>query len=98
MSLTPDPAPAPAPAPTPPPQHNLLLSIPRTASNLLTHLLNLHSQPSLLPHPRDGYFFLPALLQRFESGTFSRPYSTWTPAEQQAMHAALQSSAESYAA
>ena len=88
MSLNPDPA----------PQHNLLISIPRTASNLLTHLLNLHSQPSLLPHPRDGYFFLPALLQRFENGTFSRPYSTWTPAEQQAMHAALQSSAESYTA
>lgn len=82
----------------PPPHHHLLLSIPRTASNLLTHLLNLPAQPSILPHPDDGYFFLPALSQRFETSTFSRPYSTWPTSSQQAMHAALRSSTESYAA
>ncbi|OSS51744.1 hypothetical protein B5807_03780 [Epicoccum nigrum] len=86
------------PPPPPPPQHNLLISIPRTASNLLTQLLNLPSQPFILPHPRDGYSSLHAPSQRFKSGTFSRPYSTWTPSEQHSMHGALHSSASSYSA
>ncbi|KAF3007638.1 hypothetical protein E8E13_008552 [Curvularia kusanoi] len=79
----------------PSPQHNILISIPRTASNLVTHLLNLPAQPSVLSHLRDGYFFLPALSQRFKDGIFERPH---TPSELEPMHHALQSSAASYEA
>lgn len=74
-----------------PSQHNILISIPRTASNLLTHLLALPDQPSILAHPRDGYFFLPALAHRFKNATLQRPYSAWSDLEKQEMNAALQS-------
>lgn len=63
MPDTPD---APLRIPQDSPQHNILISIPRTASNLVTHLLALPSQPSILPHSREGYFFLPALSHHFE--------------------------------
>lgn len=71
------------------PQHNILISIPRTASNLVTHLLALPSQPSVLAHPRDGYFFLPAISARFTHSTFTRPFSSWSPQEKTFLDEAL---------
>ncbi|KAF2846558.1 hypothetical protein T440DRAFT_458278 [Plenodomus tracheiphilus IPT5] len=52
--------------------HNILLTIPRTASNLLTRLLNLPRQPSILRHAKDGYFFLPALKSRHQNNLFAQ--------------------------
>ncbi|XPS95551.1 hypothetical protein M3J09_004838 [Ascochyta lentis] len=71
------------------PQHHILLSIPRTASNLLTHLLALHSQPSIAPHPRDGYFFLPALSFRFTHDTLMQPYETRNDLEKKNMQSSI---------
>lgn len=76
---------------TGPCRHNILISIPRTASNLLTHLLALPSQPSILAHPRDGYFFIPALSHRFQNATFQQPYDTWNDSKKQEMNTSLQS-------
>ncbi|KAJ4405853.1 hypothetical protein N0V91_004962 [Didymella pomorum] len=75
------------------PQHNILISIPRTASNLVTHLLALPAQPSVLAHPRDGYFFLPALSARFKHSTFTRPLPSWSPEESDSLGDALCQSA-----
>ncbi|KAJ4991626.1 hypothetical protein SVAN01_03007 [Stagonosporopsis vannaccii] len=77
-------------------KHNILVSIPRTASNLITHLLALPDQASLLAHPRGGYFFLPALSHRFKNATFQRAYSAWNSSEKREMDAALQSSASEW--
>lgn len=60
------------------PQHNVLISIPRTASDLVTHLLALPFQPSVVAHPRNRYFFIHALLARFKYSTFTRPLSAWS--------------------
>lgn len=49
----------------PKPLHNLLLSQPRTCSNLLTRILNLSSQPNIYKHPGDGYFFMSILAGRW---------------------------------
>ncbi|OAL45672.1 hypothetical protein IQ07DRAFT_635502 [Pyrenochaeta sp. DS3sAY3a] len=65
--------------------HTIVFTLPRTASNLLTTLLNLPAQPSLLAHPKDGYFYLPALLHRYEHDTFNKPPSAWTQDDRDAM-------------
>lgn len=75
------------------PQHNVLISIPRTASNLVTHLLALPSQPSILAKSRDGYFFLPAISARFKYSTFARPVTYWTFEEKENLERALCQSA-----
>lgn len=69
--------------------HNILFTIPRTASNLVTKLLNLPDQPAILQHPKDGYFFLPALGYRYAHDTFARPMTTWTGDEKKGMQDAL---------
>ncbi|KAJ4361714.1 hypothetical protein N0V95_001607 [Ascochyta clinopodiicola] len=81
---------------TKPPQHNIAISIPRTASNLLTHLLALPSQPSIISHPRDGYFFLPALSFRFMHDTLVRPCELWSDSEKKGIHAALAKGSEGW--
>ncbi|KAF1848825.1 uncharacterized protein K460DRAFT_364779 [Cucurbitaria berberidis CBS 394.84] len=82
----------------PPPLHNILFTIPRTASNLVTQLLNLPAQPSISRHPRDGYFFLPALSYRYKHDTFSRAIASWTVQEQTGMRNALQTSLDAWKA
>lgn len=77
-------------------QHNILISIPRTASNLVTHLLALPSQPSILAHPRDGYSFLPALSSRFKNSTFTRPLKDWSSEERAGLKEALSQSASAW--
>ncbi|KAJ5672260.1 hypothetical protein N7507_001387 [Penicillium longicatenatum] len=42
------------------PRRLLLVSIPRTASNLLLKILNIPKQPNLLTSQKGGYFFYPA--------------------------------------
>lgn len=72
------------------PVQNILITIPRTASNLVTRLLNLPAQISILRHPQDGYFFIPALGYRLEHDTFRRDIGEWTDEEREGMTEALQ--------
>lgn len=71
-------------------QHNILISIPRTASNLLTHLLALPLQPSITAHRCDGYFFIPAASHRFMHATLTCPYESWSDKETKEMDEVLQ--------
>ncbi|KAL2115897.1 hypothetical protein VTJ04DRAFT_10152 [Mycothermus thermophilus] len=77
------------PTPTPTqPRRILLLSLPRTASNLLVRVLNIPSQPGLLTNPAGGYFFLkPAVLplQRFR-----KPAHAWTSEERAILRSCYQ--------
>jgi hypothetical protein len=80
---------------TPVPQKVLLLCAPRTASNLLLHVLNLSEQPHvhrLLPH--DGYSFLPSLGPWFR--TIGRPMKQWTPEERAALRKGFEDSVEGF--
>jgi hypothetical protein len=76
----------------PPPIHNILFTIPRTASNLVTRILDLPNQPSISRHPRDGYFFQAALGYRYEHDTFGRPVEDWNKDEREGMQFSLQTS------
>lgn len=93
MSSATDPPPPDPPSKS---QHNILISIPRTASNLVTHVLALPSQPSIFAHPRNGYFFLPALSSRFENSTFTRPLEDWSSEERASLEDALGQSASGW--
>ncbi|KAH5118092.1 hypothetical protein HBI73_106670 [Parastagonospora nodorum] len=72
------------------PAHNILLTLPRTASHLLVRMLNLPNQPSLSRHPRDGYFFMPSLQYRYQHDTYNRPIAQWTDEEHEEMNATIQ--------
>jgi hypothetical protein len=82
------------------PVHNVLFSIPRTASHLLTQLLNLPAQPSILrpSNNKDGYHFLPAIAQRFRRNLTERPISEWSADDKTTFQAALQSSFDAWIA
>jgi hypothetical protein len=91
--------PASPPSPNPPQPtrptastHHILFTIPRTASNLLTQLLNLPSQPNILRHPEDGYFFVPALRYRYQHNTFTRPLTYLSEEVRGCLSDALQTS------
>ncbi|PSN72391.1 hypothetical protein BS50DRAFT_544907 [Corynespora cassiicola Philippines] len=80
------------------PIHTLLFTIPRTASNLATQLLNLPSQPGIHRHPEDGYIFLPALIERFKHDLPGKSISDWTPSQKAALKEAFAQSFTSYTA
>ncbi|KAJ5094160.1 hypothetical protein N7456_010021 [Penicillium angulare] len=64
------------------PRRILLISIPRTASNLLLKILNIPKQPNLLTSPKGGYFFYPAFLENAAAGLqFEKPGDQWTKEE-----------------
>ncbi|CAG8919422.1 unnamed protein product [Penicillium salamii] len=61
------------------PTRLLLVSIPRTASNLLLRVLNVPKQPNLLTTPKGGYFFYSAFLDSTQNGSLqNRPADQWT--------------------
>ncbi|KAJ5182553.1 hypothetical protein N7492_000169 [Penicillium capsulatum] len=68
----------------------LLVSVPRTASNLLLKLLNIHNQPNLLTSTRGGYFFYPAYTGAAQDGTLGKPASEWSREEKEKFQSALQ--------
>lgn len=78
--------------PPPRPVHNILFTIPRTASHLLTQLLNLPAQPSIKrpTNNQDGYLFLPAAVQRFRNNLMERALSEWSDTEKQGLRDAFQ--------
>ncbi|KAF2683328.1 hypothetical protein K458DRAFT_478262 [Lentithecium fluviatile CBS 122367] len=84
----------------PPPIHNVLLTIPRTASHLLTQLLNLPAQLSIIrsPNRKDGYLFLSVAAQRFRNKLTERPASQWTEEEKQGLQDAFQTGFDDWVA
>lgn len=76
--------------------HNVVFTIPRTASNLVTQLLNLPAQPNISRHSRDGYFFLPALGCRYELDAFNQTPEHWSEHDRHRMHEALQKSFDAW--
>src|SRR5690242_15351050 len=72
--------------------HNILFTLPRTASHLLTRLLHLPAQSSITrpPNGEDGYLFLPACLTRFKRQLFGKEPNSWTDEDKQALKDALQ--------
>ncbi|KAF2119236.1 hypothetical protein BDV96DRAFT_642273 [Lophiotrema nucula] len=74
------------------PLHNILFTQPRTASHLLTKILNLDAQPSIHPHSDKGYFFLKALGVRFRHDLSGKHIDMWSAQENEDYRAALQGS------
>ncbi|KAJ5735479.1 uncharacterized protein N7483_000604 [Penicillium malachiteum] len=63
----------------------ILISVPRTASNLLLKILIISKQPNLLSSPKEGYFFYSAFLEStVASGDATRSADQWT--EEQKHH------------
>jgi len=82
------------------PVHNVLFTIPRTASHLLTKILNLPSQPSILcpANGKDGYLFLPALVQRFQRNLTERHIGQWNEVDIKRFQEALQAGFDAWIA
>ncbi|OOQ89072.1 hypothetical protein PEBR_10511 [Penicillium brasilianum] len=75
---------------SPAPKRLLLVSVPRTASNLLLKILNIAKQPHLLTNPRNGYFFYPAFSAAAQDGTLAKEPGNWSTEEKQRYKANLQ--------
>lgn len=63
------------------PNRLLLVSVPRTASNLLLKILNIPNQPNVLTSPKGGYFFYDAFMTARKDGRLNKPLSEWTADE-----------------
>ena len=66
-----------------PVQHRrfFLITIPRSASNLLIRILALDQQPDILPRRKGGYFFLPTLRLMDELKLLGKNLEQWTEGE-----------------
>lgn len=73
----------------------LLVSIPRTASNLLLKIVNIPKQPNLHTSPKGGYFFYPAFIDAALSGDVMRPANQWTEEEKKNTRDSFQRCVES---
>ncbi|PYI24150.1 hypothetical protein BO99DRAFT_127150 [Aspergillus violaceofuscus CBS 115571] len=60
-------------------QRLLLVSVPRTASNLLLKVLNIHEQPTLSTNSKGGYFFFDAFTAAAQSSVLTTPPAVWPP-------------------
>ncbi|KAK4236053.1 hypothetical protein C8A03DRAFT_17271 [Achaetomium macrosporum] len=60
------------------PHRLLLISVPRTASNLLLKILNIHHQPNVLTNDKGGYFFFDAYVSGVQDGRFLTPLEQWS--------------------
>ncbi|PYH79035.1 hypothetical protein BO82DRAFT_356834 [Aspergillus uvarum CBS 121591] len=60
-------------------QRLLLVSVPRTASNLLLKVLNIHEQPTLSTNNKGGYFFFDAFTAAAQSSVLTTPPAVWPP-------------------
>lgn len=71
-------------------QRLLLVSSPRTASNLLVRILALEEQPDIVTKDLGGYFFFPPVITTLRAGRLFRPLASWTPEEIEESHRLLQ--------
>ncbi|KAJ5207291.1 hypothetical protein N7491_002078 [Penicillium cf. griseofulvum] len=60
------------------PHRVLLVSVPRTASNLLLKILNVPNQPKVLTNPKSGYFFYDAFISAGRNRRLEKPLEEWT--------------------
>lgn len=74
------------------PRRLLLISIPRTASNLLLKILNIPNQPNLLTSPKGGYFLYPAFVKAAipENSYLYKSLEQWTDDEKAEMKHSFQ--------
>ena len=70
---------------TTPPRRLLLVSYPRTASNLFMRILSPADQPNVVCEKSGGYFFLPTRILIKELGISEKPYDQWNDDEQSAL-------------
>lgn len=67
-----------------------LVSVPRTASNLLVRILNVQNQPRVVTNERSGYYFFDPYMAAAHKGYFAKPVSDWTPEEKDEMRSGYQ--------
>ncbi|KAL5355160.1 hypothetical protein BJX96DRAFT_2940 [Aspergillus floccosus] len=73
-----------------PPRRILLVSSPRTASNLLSRILNLKDQPHALTNEAGGYFFFPAFSTSAKDGRLAKTRDQWTEEDRKDVQSAYQ--------
>ncbi|KAJ5716506.1 hypothetical protein N7493_008417 [Penicillium malachiteum] len=73
------------------PKRILLVSLPRTASNLLLKVLNIPAQPNVTTNEKGGYFFYPAFVDVARSGYTEMPSEEWTATQKEEVRAIYQS-------
>lgn len=71
-------------------QRVLLVSVPRTASNLLSKILNIHNQPTVTTNQKGGYFFYEAFMTAGRDGRLTKPLAQWTADEKLEIKSAFQ--------
>ncbi|KAJ5824524.1 hypothetical protein N7447_006864 [Penicillium robsamsonii] len=74
------------------PHRVLLVSVPRTASNLLLKILNIPNQPGVVTNPQSGYFFYDAFMKAGQDGRLDKPLEEWTTEAKNETKAAFQHS------
>ncbi|CAL5867164.1 uncharacterized protein PFLUO_LOCUS1376 [Penicillium psychrofluorescens] len=77
---------------TKPPRRLLLISVPRTASNLLVKILNIHNRSNVLTAPKGGYFFYDAFIHALQ---LNKPLEQWTDEERKKVQVAFQEAVDS---
>ncbi|GAB1315391.1 hypothetical protein MFIFM68171_05601 [Madurella fahalii] len=68
----------------------LLVSVPRTASNLLVKVLNIQQQPNVASNDKGGYFFHSAFMVATRDALFQKPIDQWTDAQKAEIRDAYQ--------
>jgi hypothetical protein len=76
------------------PNRLLLISVPRTASNLLLKILNIPNQPNVLTSQKGGYFFFDAFMAAGREGRLTKPLSQWTDNDKTEVQKAFQASVD----
>lgn len=72
------------------PPRLLLISVPRTASNLLLKILDIHNQPNVLTNQKGGYFFYDAFMTATRDGHLNKSIDQWTDPEKTEVRNAFQ--------
>ncbi|KXX82732.1 hypothetical protein MMYC01_200850 [Madurella mycetomatis] len=72
------------------PRRLLLVSVPRTASNLLVKVLNIQRQPNALSNGKGGYFFHHAFMVATREALFKKPIEEWSDREKTEIRDAYQ--------
>jgi hypothetical protein len=77
------------------PKRMFLLTTPRTASNLLTKILNLDEQPNILSHSNRELFFAPTMKWRLGPAQLgAKPISEWTDEQKEGLKGTFQACAD----
>jgi hypothetical protein len=80
----------------PQPSHRVLLvSVPRTASNLLMKILNVPGRPDALSTDKGGYFFFDPWMLTSRDGLADKPLGQWSPDQVAEVRESFQKSLDS---